>query len=100
VPIGVVGSMVAMEMESLVASPRTFDWARGRRPQRGLTTIGGTARGGNSASSGVFSKRHNLRSAYPGPYIALIPQAALGPSREALARDYYQTVEGRTGLRE
>jgi hypothetical protein len=47
----VVGSMVAME--SLDASPRTPDWPSGRRHQRGSTTIGVTARGGNSAGSGV-----------------------------------------------
>jgi hypothetical protein len=45
----VVGSTVAME--SLGASLRTFDWPSGRDLPRGLTTIGGTARGGNSASS-------------------------------------------------
>jgi hypothetical protein len=47
----VVGSTVDLEMESLGASPRTCDWPRGKRPQRGLSTIGGTARGGNSATS-------------------------------------------------
>jgi hypothetical protein len=51
----VVGSTVAME--SLGASPRTFDWPSGRRPQRGLTTIGDTERDGNCASSvAVFPK--------------------------------------------
>jgi hypothetical protein len=51
----VVGSTVAME--SFGASPRTLDWPSGRRRQRGLTTIGATARGGNSASGvAIFSK--------------------------------------------